>query len=101
MRISDWSSAVCSSDLILRIDDLSSSGHLEHVLRERGTEGEVAGPEGARHRGAVRLPDQAVVADPAAVGVERLAGPQDDEVTLAPALVDEEDRLAQIGRAHV
>ena len=36
--------------------------------------------------------------DEAAVGVEGVAGPEDDEVALAPPLVDEEDGLARLER---
>src|SRR5947208_3919980 len=83
---------------VLGVDDLRTAGHVEHVLAERGAEREIAEAQRGPHPGALGLADDRVVRDPAAVGVERLRLPQEDQVALA-ALIDEQDLLTVLERA--
>ena len=78
---------------VLRVDHLGAAGHLEDVLGQRGTEGQVPHAERRPHPAPVRVADDGVVGDPAAVRVEGLAFSQGEEVALPP-LVDEENLLA-------
>src|SRR3546814_10651729 len=102
MRISDWSSDVCSSDLIelLRIESVETAvlvPHPRRVEKDEGLDGKafaVAGNERAVAR--LGRDRDAAVADHRA-GIE--AAP-DGEVAARKFFIGDE-RVAQIGRAHV
>jgi hypothetical protein len=69
---------------VLGVDDLRTPRHGEHEVGQQRPEREVAGVGRRVDDGALRRADQVVVRDRPAVGVEELAGLEDDGVQ--PAL---------------
>ncbi len=78
---------------VLGVDDLGPARHVEHVLGEGGAQGEVARALRRPHPRAVGLPDDRVVRHPAAVGVEGLPFPKQEEMS-TPPLIDQQGLLA-------
>src|SRR3546814_3341476 len=59
MRISDWSSDVCSSDLVHWGGGRGVDGATARRARRDGRRGDVAGPARRQHRQACAVPDDA------------------------------------------
>ena len=79
---------------VLGVDHGGAARHRHHVVGQQRAQREVLDPRGVRDRRAVRHPDQVVVVEVPAVGVELLPGAQRDRVH--PALrVGELDALAR------
>ena len=59
---------------VLGIEDLGAAGHLQHVLREGGAEGQHATPAGQGDQGAIWLADQIVVGERLPAELEGVTG---------------------------
>ena len=78
---------------VLGIDDLGPARHVEHVLGQGRAQGQVARALGGADPGPVGVADDGVVGHPAAIGVEGLALPEEQQMAPAP-LVDQQGLLA-------